>query len=105
MSFRTSRRRLAALAATVVWAVALVAYVGVAQGSGSAGHEHGRGHQRDTIGLFGDMPPAGRRTRDRRPAVPQPRTVEWHLSEVFGKLGIASRKELRTALSDVGATV
>ena len=32
-----------------------------------------------------------------------PRTVEWHLSKVFGKLGISSRKELRAALSDVGA--
>jgi DNA-binding CsgD family transcriptional regulator len=31
-----------------------------------------------------------------------PRTVEWHLSKVFGKLGISSRKELRSALSDVG---
>jgi DNA-binding CsgD family transcriptional regulator len=28
-----------------------------------------------------------------------PRTVEWHLSKVFGKLGIGSRKELRVALS------
>ena len=34
-----------------------------------------------------------------------PRTVEWHLHKVFGKLGISSRKELRTALSDVGAAV
>ena len=31
-----------------------------------------------------------------------PRTVEWHLSKVFGKLGISSRKELRPALSDGG---
>jgi class 3 adenylate cyclase/DNA-binding CsgD family transcriptional regulator len=31
-----------------------------------------------------------------------PRTVEWHLSKVFSKLGIASRKELSSALSDVG---
>jgi DNA-binding CsgD family transcriptional regulator len=30
-----------------------------------------------------------------------PRTVEWHLSKVFGKLGISSRKELSSALSDV----
>jgi DNA-binding CsgD family transcriptional regulator len=30
-----------------------------------------------------------------------PRTVEWHLSKVFGKLGIGSRKELRAALSHV----
>ncbi len=31
-----------------------------------------------------------------------PRTVEWHLSKVFSKLGIASRMELSSALSDVG---
>ena len=34
-----------------------------------------------------------------------PRTVEWHLSKVFGKLAISSRRELRTALSNVGAAV
>jgi DNA-binding CsgD family transcriptional regulator len=28
-----------------------------------------------------------------------PRTVEWHLHKVFGKLGVSSRKELRQALS------
>jgi DNA-binding CsgD family transcriptional regulator len=28
--------------------------------------------------------------------------VEWHLRKVFGKLGISSRKELRTALPDLG---
>ena len=31
-----------------------------------------------------------------------PRTVEWHLTKLFGKLGISSRKQLRSALSDVG---
>ena len=34
-----------------------------------------------------------------------PRTVEWHLTKVFGKLGISSRKQLGSALSDVGAAV
>jgi DNA-binding CsgD family transcriptional regulator len=32
-----------------------------------------------------------------------PRTVEWHLSKVFGKVGISSRKELGSALSEIGA--
>jgi DNA-binding CsgD family transcriptional regulator len=31
-----------------------------------------------------------------------PRTVEWHLTKTFGKLGISSRKQLRSALSYVG---
>jgi DNA-binding CsgD family transcriptional regulator len=31
--------------------------------------------------------------------------VEWHLHKVFGKLGISSRKELGSALSDAGAAV
>jgi DNA-binding CsgD family transcriptional regulator len=34
-----------------------------------------------------------------------PRTVEWHLSKVFGKLGISSRKELHSALPDIAAAV
>jgi DNA-binding CsgD family transcriptional regulator len=29
-----------------------------------------------------------------------PRTVEWHLHKVFSKLGISSRKQLRTALPE-----
>jgi hypothetical protein len=54
-------------------------------------------------------PPIARAWRrelgDRCSAVPQPAEVEWHLRKVFGKLGISSRKELPSALSDGGAAV
>jgi DNA-binding CsgD family transcriptional regulator len=29
-----------------------------------------------------------------------PRTVEWHLGKIFAKLGISSRRQLRTVLTD-----
>jgi DNA-binding CsgD family transcriptional regulator len=29
-----------------------------------------------------------------------PHTVEWHLRKVFAKLGIRSRKQIRTVLTD-----
>ena len=32
-----------------------------------------------------------------------PRTVEWHLTKVFGKLGLGSRKQLRSALPTWGS--
>jgi DNA-binding CsgD family transcriptional regulator len=38
-------------------------------------------------------------------AILSPRTVEWHLGKVLGKLGISSRKELASALSDISANV
>jgi hypothetical protein len=56
MSFRISRRRLAAFAAVGGVLVALAVYVGAAQSSSSSGHRKGKGPQRYTIGLFGDMP-------------------------------------------------
>ena len=34
-----------------------------------------------------------------------PRTIEWHLRNVFGKLAISSRKELCAALSEPGVVV
>ena len=30
------------------------------------------------------------------------RTVEWHLSKVYAKLGVGSRRELRRALASLG---
>jgi DNA-binding CsgD family transcriptional regulator len=34
-----------------------------------------------------------------------PRTVEWHLRKVYPKLGISSRRQLRSALPDRLRTV
>ena len=32
------------------------------------------------------------------------RTVEWHLSKIYTKLGVGSRRELRPALTGLGQT-
>jgi DNA-binding CsgD family transcriptional regulator len=32
-----------------------------------------------------------------------PRTVEWHLGKVFGKLGVSTRRELRTVMASGSA--
>ena len=46
------------------------------------------------------LPAAHRRAARRfpRPPAPRSRRIEWHLRKVFTKLGISSRKELRTML-------
>ena len=56
MSLRISRRRAWAAITVLAAAVALVVYSGAAQGSGESKPAKGKGHERFTVGLFGDMP-------------------------------------------------
>jgi hypothetical protein len=56
MKQRVTRNRRAPMAAVLVLAIAGAVFAGIASGAGPASPSQGRGPERYTIGLFGDMP-------------------------------------------------